>query len=121
MKRLILAVALACVPAAANAEMDVATFLAKADALKAKGVTALFSRDLKLLKAEMATASKQLQAEKIARDKAGLPPRSCPPKGAKMGAEDLMTTMRQIPAAQQRTMPLKDGVLWVAQRKYPCR
>ncbi len=121
MKRMVLAAVLLCVPATAHAAMDVATFLAKADALKAKGMGALFSGDLKLLKSEMQTASRQLQAEKIARDKAGLPPRSCPPKGARMGAEDLMTTMKQIPAAQQRSMPLKDGVLWVAQRKYPCR
>lgn len=121
MTRWIVAAALLCVPATANAAMDVATFLAKADALKAKGVRALFSSDLKVIKSEIATASAQLQAEKAARDKAGLPPRSCPPKGAKMGAEDFMAQMRAIPAAQQRTMPLKDGILWVAQRKYPCR
>ena len=48
--------------------MDVATFLAKADGLKAKGMAALFSSDLKLVKAEMASATKQLQAEKAARD-----------------------------------------------------
>ena len=109
------------VPATAQAAMDVATFLAKADALKAKGVGALFSGDLKRIKAEMAVAGKQLQAEKAARDKAGLPPRSCPPKGAKMNADEFMTQMRTIPVDQQRTMPLKDGILWVAQRKYPCR
>lgn len=105
----------------AVAAMDVATFLAKADALKAKGPLALFSGDLKRLKAEMAAAGQQLKAEKAARDKAGLPPRSCPPKGAKMDANAFLDEMRKIPAAEQRTMQLKDGLLWVGRRKYPCR
>lgn len=121
MKRWFAAGALLATSTAAHAAMDVATFLAKADALKAKGALGLFSSDLKLIKAEVATASRQLQAEKAARDKAGLPPRSCPPKGAKMNAQDFLTEMRRMPAAEQRTTSLKDGMLWVGQRKYPCR
>lgn len=113
------AAVLLALPAAAA--MDVATFLTKADALKAKGPFALFSGDLKLLKAEMAAASQQLKAEKAARDKAGLPPRTCPPKGAKMGATEFLAELHKMPAADQRTTSVKDGLVWVGLRKYPCR
>ncbi len=113
------ATALLAAPAAAA--MDVATFLAKADALKAKGPFALFSSDLRLLKAEMTVASQQLKAEKAARDKAGLPPRTCPPKSAKMGATEFLAELHKMPATDQRTTSIKDGLVWVGLRKYPCR
>ena len=120
MKRFLLAAAVLCLPSAAQAAMDVATFLAKADALKAKGALALFSSDIGLLKKEMRSAAAQLRAEKAARDKAGLPPRSCPPKGAKpMTADQFLGELRKLTPAEQR-LPIKDGLLRVAQRRYPC-
>ena len=107
--------------ARAAAAMDVATFLAKADALKAKGAMALFSSDIGLLKKEIQTATTQLRAEKLARDKAGLPPRSCPPKDAKpMNSDQFLAELRKLSPAEQR-LPVKDGLLRVAQRRYPCK
>lgn len=120
MKKLIMCAALMCLTGTAHAAMDVATFLQKADALKAKGPLALFSSDLRLLKSEMETAGKQLRSEKQARDKAGLPPRSCPPKDAKpMTADQFLAEMHKLSPADQR-LPLKDGLLRVAQRRFPC-
>lgn len=111
------AVTLAAAPAAA---MDVASFIAKGEGLKAKGMMAIFSRDLKLVQAAAKDAARQYQADKQARAKAGLPPISCPPKGAKLGAMEFFEELKKIPVAE-RGMPMKDGMAWVSRRKFPCR
>ncbi|MFC3579794.1 hypothetical protein [Sphingomonas hylomeconis] len=126
MKRMIMLAAALAVPAAATAQvrapMSVQTFLSKVEALKAKGMMAMFSPDVKLLKAEMATVAAQLQAEKKAREAAGKPPLACPPKSDgknKMGSEEFLTALRTIPPAQ-RGMSMKDGLSRVIVAKYPC-
>ena len=108
--------------AQARAPMSVQTFLTKVEALKAKGVMAMFSPDVKVIKAEMATVAAQLQAEKKAREVAGKPPLACPPKPDgknKMGADEFLNTLKTIPPAQ-RGMSLKDGLSRVIVAKYPC-
>ncbi|MES2754288.1 MAG: hypothetical protein V4659_06450 [Pseudomonadota bacterium] len=104
----------------ALAAMDVATFIAKGEALKAKGMMAVFSKDLKVVRAEAQAASRGFQADKAARAKAGQPPISCPPPGAKLGAMDFFAELKKIPIVE-RSMPLKDGMAWVSRRKFPCR
>ena len=61
--------------------MPVATFLAKADALKAKGALALFSSDIGKLKAEIQNSARRLGPSRtpLARP-AVRPPRACPPR-----------------------------------------
>lgn len=97
---------------------DVATFIARAEALRAKGFRALFSGDLKVVRAEAEAASRQFQIDKAARIKAG-DPISCPPKGASMGPFEFIDELKRIPVAE-RGMPLKDGMAWVSRRRYPC-
>ena len=108
--------------AQARAPMSVQTFLTKVEALKAKGMMAMFSPDIKLIKAEVTTAAAQLKAEKEAREAAGRPPLACPPKAEgknKMGSDEFLAAMKAIPPAQ-RGMSLKDGLSRVIVAKYPC-
>ena len=112
------AVAAAIVSAPAAA-MDVATFIAKGEALKAKGMLAMFSGDLRVVREEAKQASRLYQLDKQARAKAGLPPNSCPPPGAKLGAMEFFDELKKIPVAE-RGMPMKDGMAWVSRRKFPC-
>ena len=107
------------VPSGALAQgMSVATFLAKADALQARGMTAMFSSDIGLLKGEIGAASTAFRA-----DAASRAPRSCPPpKGqAKMSSDDLITAFRAIPPAQRATMTVQRGFSDFMVKRYPCK
>jgi hypothetical protein len=105
---------LAC-PAAA---MPVADFLAKAEALKAKGPLALFSSDLKLLKTE-ATGGFKVWHAQIA--PAGRPPNACPPKGPqKMSSDDILAMLARVPAPQRASTSVADALTAGLNRRYPC-
>jgi len=120
-KRVLVAAALALgLAAPAQAAMTVAEFIAKANSLSAKGPMAIFSSDLGLLKREMTGVAQQLKAEGERRRAAGLPPRACPPKGAKMGPSELMAAMNAIPPAD-RGISLKDGFVRAMSTRFPCR
>lgn len=113
-----LALLILAAPAGASA-MTVAEFLAKADALQAKGVGALFSGDLKLLKTEVTSAGKALRAEQAAAVKAGRKPTACLPAKAATNSDELLAYFRAIPPAQ-REMSVKDGFAGLIRKKYPC-
>ena len=72
---------IAPVAAAEAQSMPVSQFLAKADALKKKGPLALFSGDIKLLKAEVQNSARAYGADVRAARKAGRLTHSCPPAG----------------------------------------
>jgi hypothetical protein len=114
-----LAAAAMIAPVAAQA-MTVDQFLARANALKAKGMMALLSPDIGVLKAEMADAIKALQAEKAARKAAGKPPRACAPEGTKLTQDEMLGGLAALPPAQ-RAGSLKDGVSQVMMNRFPCR
>jgi hypothetical protein len=105
-------------PVAANA-MSVADFLGKADALKAKGMMAMFSGDISLLKAEVQSAATAYRADVVA----GRPPKSCPPpKGSvKMDSDELMANFRTIPAAQQKTTSVRTAFANYMAKRFPCK
>lgn len=73
--------------------MPVSEFLAKAEALKAKGAMALFSSDVKLLKKEMEPIILAYEADNAAARKAGKP-LSCPPEKPRL---NLIEDFRAIP------------------------
>jgi hypothetical protein len=106
------------VPVAANA-MSVADFLGKADALKAKGMMAMFSSDVSVLKAEVQSAATAYRADLAA----GKPPRSCPPpKGsAKMDSDELMANFRTIPAPQRATTSVRAAFANYMAKRFPCK
>ena len=120
MKRMMFVALLVAVPASAQA-MDVKTFLTKADALKKKGMMALFSSDFKVLKKEMEVAGGQLRAERLAALKAGRKVSYCPPAKSSLNAKEVLAHFRAIPPAQQKTMQIKDGLRSLLTRKHPCR
>lgn len=121
MKKLILSTLLIVVPVTAVQAMNVAVFLQKAEALQKKGMAAMFSSDLGLLKGEIRTASAQLKAEREAAKRAGRPSAYCPPAKASLNSNELMVHFRAIPPAQRARTEVKDGLRSLLARKYPCR
>ncbi len=121
-KRLTLAAALlTATPAlAAGGDMSVAMFLSKADALKAKGPMALLSPDLKVLKSEGQAAGEAYRARLVAERTAGKPS-SCPPKGAKVTSNDVLSHLRTYPAGARERTSMKTAMADFFIRNYPCR
>lgn len=116
-----LAMLAALAPVAAQA-MTVSEFLAKADALKAKGVLALASSDIGLLQQEIASASDAYRAGLAAQVAAGKKPSSCPPpKGtAKITSDDIIANFKSLPAARQKAN-VKDAFAAFMTKRYPCK
>jgi hypothetical protein len=120
-KKLLAAIVLAFVPVAAARAMDVATFLAKADALQKKGMMALMSSDYKLLKNEIVVQSQLLRAERLAAQAAGRKPAYCPPAKTGLKSDEILAAFRSIPAAARPRIDVKDALRALLARKYPCR
>ena len=106
--------------AAGKAEMTIATFLAKADALKAKGPLALMSPDIGLLKGEVNTAAARYKARLEADKKAGRPPHSCPAKGAKVSSDEFLTHLRSYPAARRPSVTVGVAFDSFMVKRFPC-
>jgi hypothetical protein len=108
-------------PASAQA-MSVAEFLAKANALKAKGFLAIGSSDIKLLRTEVERASDAYRSDLASAKAAGRAPHSCPPpKGkAKIGSNELMAEFEAIPAAK-RNISVKTAFYAMMKKRFPCK
>jgi hypothetical protein len=122
MRRIVIvAAALCCVAAPAQA-MSVQEFLGKIDGLKAKGMMALISPDIGLLKGEMKQVTDAYRADLQAARAAGRAPHSCPPpKGkAKIGRDELIAEFRAIPPAQ-RGVSVKAAFYAMMKKRFPCR
>ncbi len=113
--------ALAATPAlAAGGGMSVATFLAKADALKAKGPMALFSSDIKVLQQEGNDAGMAYKAQLDAERAAGHPS-SCPPKGVRIDSDQVLTHLRSYPADQRPRITMRTAMADLFKKTWPCR
>ncbi|HET9640699.1 MAG TPA: hypothetical protein VFP12_15995 [Allosphingosinicella sp.] len=122
MKKTLLAAALlAAVPLGSAQAMDVAAFLAKADALQKKGMLALMSSDYKLLKSEIETQAAALRAERLAAERARRRAAYCPPAKQSLTSGEIIAAFRTIPAAQRPRIQVKDALRALMARKYPCR
>ena len=121
MKKLLLVAAMVLVPVTALHAMTVATFLQKAEALEKRGITALFSSDLSLLKEEVKGASASLRAERLAAERGGRRPPYCPPDRPSLSSNEILAHFRAIPPAQRDRMEVRDGLRTLLTRKYPCR
>ncbi len=117
-----LGVAAVLLPAAAQA-MSVAEFLAKTDALKAKGIMAMASPDIGLLRDDIASASDAYRAGLAAETAAGRKPSSCPPpKGtAKITSDDIIAAFRAIPAPRRARTSTKTAFAAFMKQRYPCK
>lgn len=118
--RMFAALALVVIPGAASA-MPVSTFLAKAEALKAKGPLALFSGDLKLLMRQVKADAAALAAENKAAAAARRPKAYCTPaSGVKMDEKDVLEAMQAVPASQRSATDSREALRgWLA-KTYPC-
>ena len=121
MRKAILALALAAAPLSALQAMNVAEFLQKAERLEKKGMAAMFSSDMRLLKGEIQTASRQLRAERLAAERAGRRGAYCPPAKAGLNSRELLAHFRTVPPAQRAGTQVRDALRSFLARKYPCR
>ena len=113
-------VALSVLIGAPAMAMPATTFLAKADALMAKGPLALFSSDVGLLKQEATQAGTQLKAERLALLAQHRPTAYCPPAKSGIGSDELLASLRRIPAPELARMQFKDAFRHILTQKYPC-
>jgi len=100
--------------------MSVASFLAKADALKARGAMALFSSDIKQLRTEGQAAGAAYRARLDAERKAGKPS-SCPPKGTRVNSDQLLAFLRTYPESVRSRTTMRAALADYFIRTYPCR
>lgn len=107
---------------ATTGDMSVATFLSKAEALKAKGAMALFSSDVKVLKSEGMAAGMAYKARLDAERAAGKPS-SCPPpaRQATMSPDQLLSHLRLYPAEVRPRTSMKTAMADYFIKTYPCR
>jgi hypothetical protein len=97
-------------------------FLDRANRLKAKGPLALFDGDYARLKAEATAAGKSVGADRVAAQRAGRPILYCSPTPrAQLGSYEFIDGLEAIPAPERARMSLKDAMVRVLQKKYPCR
>lgn len=122
MKRMVAALFLAVIAvpvSAAPGDMSVAAFLAKADALRAKGPMALFSSDISVLRSE-ATAGGRAYRARLATERAHGTPSSCPPARSSMNQQILMAHLHSYPAAARAHMSMTTAMADWFVRTYPC-
>lgn len=100
----------------AYAKMSVGTFVAKADTLKKKGILAMMSSDVGLLKKEVGAVTLAYRADIKAARSAGKPPHCCPPAKASMNSDELITHFRTLPSSTA----IKAGFYGLMKKKYPC-
>jgi hypothetical protein len=99
--------------------MPVAVFLAKAEALRAKGAMALFSSDYGQLKAEVAGAAQAFRRQIKAQATNGTPS-ACLPERAALSSDDVLAHMRSYPANARARIPVADAVADLLRKRYPC-
>ena len=110
------------VPAVAAPPGTAQNFLDRANRLKAKGPLALFDSDYGRLKAEATAVGKSIGDDRIAAERAGRPILYCSPTArAKLGSYEFIDGLAAIPAKERARMTLKDAMIRVLQKKYPCR
>lgn len=115
-----LAVGLASPAAAAPGDMSAGAFLAKADALQAKGAMALFSSDIGLLKAE-GMAAGQAYRSRLLQERAVGHPSSCAPHGTRVDSTRLLGFLRAYPAAERQRKTMREAMAELFMKTWPCR
>jgi hypothetical protein len=108
--------------ASAAPAMPVCVFLAKADALKARGPLALFSSDYGLLKNEIISNMTVLRNERLAAVKSGAKPAYCPTEASgRMDVDEVISAMNAVPAAERGRTDVKEALRQHLAQRFPCR
>lgn len=121
-QRIVLAGLVLALPVAANA-MTVAEFLTRANALKAKGMMAMMSSDLPVIRGEMQAATTAYRTEVDAARAKGRTDLGCPPpKGqAKLSSDIVMADLAALPKAVQTRTTVKAALYDLMKKRYPCK
>lgn len=110
------------VAALAGAPGSAQSFLDRANRLKSKGPLAFFDNDYGRLKAEATAVGKSIGDDRVAAERSGRPILYCSPNvRAPLGSLEFIDGLEAIPSAERARMSLKDAMLRVIQKKYPCR
>ncbi len=122
LRKIGLAGVLLAMPFAAQA-MTVAEFLAKAEALKAKGMLAMMSPDISVLRTEMQAATTAYRTDvDAARAKGGTTLGCPPPKGkANITSDMVIADFNAMPKAAQQRTTVKTGLYAFMTKRFPCR
>ena len=124
MKRLLIGLALAALPAPAMAQtMNAESFHKRATKLQKKGALAIFSRgEIKALMNEGQAAGKRAREQRLAAVKAGQRPRYCPPEGPqRMNSDEFMTRLAAIPQAERKRIDMTEATIRILAVKFPCK
>ena len=117
----LLALSLIAAPvAAAPGEMNVATFLSKVEALQAKGMMAMLSPDVSLLKQTVQNAGTAYKA-RLAQEKAAGHPSSCPPTPASFNSNQLIAHLKSYPAPDRGRLGMNAAISDFFRKTWPCR
>lgn len=109
-------------PALGAAPGSAQNFLDRAERLKSKGPLAFFDSDYSRLKDEATAVGKQIGDDRIAAERAGKPILYCSPSPrAELGSFEFIHGLEAIPSAELAHMSLKDAMVRVLQKKYPCK
>jgi hypothetical protein len=96
-------------------------FLDRAERLKARGPLAFFDSEYGRLKAEATAAGKSIESDRVADEKAHRPILYCSPSPrAELRNFEFIRGLEAIPPRDLQRMSLKEAMLRVLQRKYPC-
>ncbi|MGI8931065.1 MAG: hypothetical protein ACR2FK_01600 [Sphingomicrobium sp.] len=112
---------LLAVPAAASAQsMNAEVFFKRAQALKAKGVLAMMSRDLNPVVNEAKAAGLKARTTRLTALAAGRRPRYCPPVGSRrLGNEEFFNGICH-PAAERMRIDMTEAMTRILIRRFPC-
>ena len=118
---LLILTALTIAPALGAQASGAQNFLDRAERLKSKGPLAFFDSDYGRLKAEAMAVGKSIGDDRMAAERAGKPILYCSPQArAQLGSMEFTSGLEAIPAAERAHMTLKEAMMRVLQKKYPC-
>jgi hypothetical protein len=120
-RKLLLAALAVIIPVSALQAMTVAVFLEKAEALQARGMMAMFSSDIGLLKGEVSGAATSLKAENQSARSAGRRPAYCAPEGVRLGSNEILAFFRSMPPPLRQRTQVRDALRAYMIRRFPCR
>lgn len=107
-------------PAMADEPVTVGRFLARANALKAKGIAALFSSEFRTLQGLGAAAGAEYR-RRLAQERAAGKPSSCPPPKVKIDSNQFLAHLETYPAPARERTTLVTAVGDLFARNWPCR
>ena len=103
--------------------MTVAEFLAKAKSLEEKGMAAMLSSDIGLLRTEVQTAGAAYRADVAKARAQGRTDMGCPPMQGKFGikSNEIIAEFGAIPPAQRSTTTVRSAFGAMMKKRFPCR